>query len=62
MQLSQGAVRYAVDVRAIGYVPQEAWIQNATFRENILFGSPLDPERYRQVIDACALAEDVSIP
>ena len=27
----------------IAYAPQEPWIQNATVRDNILFGRPMDP-------------------
>ncbi|KAG8914833.1 hypothetical protein FRC00_010528 [Tulasnella sp. 408] len=30
----------------VAYAAQEAWIQNATVKENILFGSPYDEERY----------------
>jgi ABC-type multidrug transport system fused ATPase/permease subunit len=28
------------------YVPQSAWIQNATLRENIVFGQEDDEEKY----------------
>jgi len=34
----------------IGYVPQQAWIINATLRENILFGNPFDEGRYSTVV------------
>lgn len=37
------------------------WIQNATVRDNIIFGSPYDKERYRRVIDACSLDSDLEI-
>lgn len=37
------------------------WIQNATVRENILFGKPFDAQRYRQVLFACALEDDMAI-
>ncbi|KAH9499738.1 Canalicular multispecific organic anion transporter 1 [Bulinus truncatus] len=43
------------------YVPQEAWIQNATLRDNILFGSDLQRRRYDKVIEACALKTDLEI-
>ncbi|XP_012942497.1 multidrug resistance-associated protein 1 [Aplysia californica] len=46
---------------SIAYVPQEAWIQNATVRDNILFGSPLNYRRYDEVIEACALKSDLEI-
>lgn len=45
----------------IAYVPQQAWIQNATLMDNILFGKPFDKERYHKVINACALKSDFEI-
>lgn len=42
----------------VAYVAQTPWLQNASIRDNILFGSALDPRRYRKVITACALLED----
>jgi len=45
----------------VAYVSQQAWIQNATLRENILFSRPLDSARYERVIDACALRPDLEI-
>jgi len=41
------------------YVPQNAQILNTTVRENILFGMEYDEERYNQVIEACALQDDL---
>ena len=43
----------------VSYVPQSAWLFSGTFRENILFGEPYDKQKYAEVIDACALREDV---
>ncbi|XP_032595401.1 multidrug resistance-associated protein 1 isoform X20 [Drosophila grimshawi] len=48
-------------VGTMAYVPQQAWIQNATVRDNILFGKPYDRKRYNRVIDACALRTDIEI-
>lgn len=48
-------------VGSVAYVPQQAWIQNATFRDNILFGKPYDRKLYNRVIDACALRADIDI-
>ncbi|KAJ3114495.1 hypothetical protein HDU96_002009 [Phlyctochytrium bullatum] len=45
----------------IAYVPQVAWLMNASIRDNILFGSPLDEARYRNVIRACALERDLEV-
>ena len=37
------------------------WIQNATVRENILFGRQYDPVKYNQVLYACALEDDLTV-
>lgn len=51
-----------VNIRGtIAYVPQQAWIQNATLRDNILFGKALDGKLYNSVIDACALKPDLDM-
>ncbi|XP_076266254.1 multidrug resistance-associated protein 1-like isoform X1 [Rhynchophorus ferrugineus] len=42
----------------IAYVSQQAWIQNATLRDNILFGKTYDKKVYDKVIEACALKPD----
>ena len=44
----------------IGYVPQVAWVFSGTLRENVLFGESFDRKRYAQVIEACALTEDIN--
>ncbi|XP_055346894.1 uncharacterized protein LOC129594288 [Paramacrobiotus metropolitanus] len=45
----------------IAYVTQQAWIQNMTLRDNILFGKPFDERRYHKVIEACALQPDLAM-
>ncbi|XP_028263925.1 canalicular multispecific organic anion transporter 2 isoform X3 [Parambassis ranga] len=51
-----------VSVRgSVAYVPQQAWIQNATLRDNILFGKPYNEQKYRSVMDACALTPDLQV-
>ncbi|PVD27422.1 hypothetical protein C0Q70_12580 [Pomacea canaliculata] len=47
----------------VAYVSQQAWIQNSSFRDGILFGSSFNRKRYRNVIQACALQADLdSLP
>ena len=46
---------------SIAYVPQQAWIQNATLKDNILFGRTFDKQRYDQVVAACALTQDLAM-
>ena len=43
------------------FCPQYAWIQNATVKENILFGKEYDRHWYQQVIEACALQPDLDM-
>ncbi|XP_072313056.1 ATP-binding cassette sub-family C member 3 isoform X2 [Eucyclogobius newberryi] len=51
-----------VSVRgSVAYVPQQAWIQNATLRDNILFGKPFQEPKYRCVLEACALTPDLDV-
>lgn len=45
----------------IAYVPQQAWIQNSSLKNNILFGKTLDSKSYNKVLDACALKPDLAI-
>ncbi|KAG0671988.1 ATP-binding cassette transporter yor1 [Maudiozyma exigua] len=37
------------------------WIQNATVRNNILFGSPFNKERYEKILKVCSLEDDLKI-
>lgn len=46
---------------SLAFVPQQAWIQNATLKDNILFGSPHEDRRFEEVIQACALAPDLEL-
>ncbi|XP_040938571.1 ABC transporter C family member 12 isoform X2 [Gossypium hirsutum] len=45
----------------VAYVPQVSWIFNATVRDNILFGSSFQLERYWKTIDVTALQQDLHI-
>lgn len=46
---------------AIAYVSQIPWIENATLRDNILFGLPYDDVRYKKVLSASALEKDLEM-
>jgi ABC-type multidrug transport system fused ATPase/permease subunit len=39
----------------LAFVQQTPWIQSMTIRENILYGLPLDKERYVDTIRICEL-------
>lgn len=45
----------------VAYAAQSPWILNATVRENILFGKPMDEDRYNRVITACQLEHDLTL-
>uniref|UniRef100_A0AAY4CD59 ATP-binding cassette, sub-family C (CFTR/MRP), member 8b n=1 Tax=Denticeps clupeoides TaxID=299321 RepID=A0AAY4CD59_9TELE len=48
---------------AVAYASQRPWLLNATLEENIMFDTPPNQSRYREVIDACSLAPDIeSLP
>ncbi|KAL4247270.1 ATP-binding cassette transporter C [Abortiporus biennis] len=45
----------------IAYHAQESWVLNETIKNNILFGSPYDEERYNAVIEQCGLKRDLTL-
>jgi ABC-type multidrug transport system fused ATPase/permease subunit len=45
----------------VAYVPQQAWLQNASIKDNIVFSSPWNAERYAAVLEACSLLTDLEI-
>lgn len=47
--------------KGFGLATQEPWIQCATIRDNILFGKTFDAQLYREVLEACALNDDLSV-
>ncbi|KXH66664.1 hypothetical protein CSAL01_09388 [Colletotrichum salicis] len=58
-----GNVVFSVNHRRVGYCDQSPFLYNSTIKANILGHSGLDPERYRQVIDATMLSTDfASLP
>ncbi|CAF1391483.1 unnamed protein product, partial [Didymodactylos carnosus] len=42
-------------------VPQQAWILNGTFQNNILFGKDMNQQQYDRIIEACALGPDLEM-
>ncbi|KAF9516655.1 hypothetical protein BS47DRAFT_1371638 [Hydnum rufescens UP504] len=45
----------------VAYSAQEPWILNETIKENILFGQPLEVDRYKKVLYQCALDRDLGL-
>jgi ATP-binding cassette subfamily C (CFTR/MRP) protein 1 len=46
---------------SVAYVAQQPWLMNATIQGNVLFGKPLDKDRYAAVMTACALDQDMAV-
>jgi ABC-type multidrug transport system fused ATPase/permease subunit len=45
---------------SIAYVSQVPWLQNVSIKDNILFGLPMIPARYKETLSCCALDKDIS--
>ncbi|KAF9210521.1 Canalicular multispecific organic anion transporter 2 [Podila verticillata] len=45
----------------MAYVAQQAWIINATLKENILFGNAFDQAKYDHIVMACGLLPDIDM-
>ncbi|KAK3126422.1 hypothetical protein QOZ80_7AG0556360 [Eleusine coracana subsp. coracana] len=45
----------------IAFVSQSPWIQSGTIEENVLFGTKMNRERYKKVLEACSFKKDLDI-
>jgi ABC-type uncharacterized transport system fused permease/ATPase subunit len=61
MSLHNGRVSIPKSNHQTAYCAQYPFLEHATIRENIIFGSPLgyDESRYKKVVEACALVMDL---
>ena len=50
----------AAEGHPVAFVSQTPWLQNATVKDNIIFGNPFDKERYEKVLAVCALQPDLA--
>jgi hypothetical protein len=46
---------------SIAYVSQTAWIQNASIKDNILFGRLYEQEKYEFAVRVSALKKDLAL-
>ncbi|KAJ8331738.1 hypothetical protein QVD99_001987 [Batrachochytrium dendrobatidis] len=58
MKQLSGTIQFSA---RLGYASQQAWIQNANIKDNILFGQPYDEKRYIDTVRACSLERDLKI-
>lgn len=58
MRRTAGSVKCGARV---AYCPQYAWIQNESVKENIVFGCEFDEPWYQEVVEACALQQDLDM-
>lgn len=58
MKQTRGLVTFG---GSVSLVTQQPWIQNASVKDNVLFGQSLDENRLERVIHACALSRDLEI-
>jgi len=45
----------------VAYIPQKAWILNDTIKNNIIFKSPFNSEKYQTVVRICQLMPDFEL-
>ncbi|KAI5957926.1 hypothetical protein CANMA_004358 [Candida margitis] len=57
MKRTSGSVNVNGSLLLCGY----PWVQNSTVKDNIIFGSEFDEEKYKKVIYACSLEADLEL-
>uniref|UniRef100_A0A8C3PNZ8 Cystic fibrosis transmembrane conductance regulator n=1 Tax=Calidris pygmaea TaxID=425635 RepID=A0A8C3PNZ8_9CHAR len=57
LEPSQGKIKHS---GRISFSPQVSWIMPGTIKENIVFGVSYDEYRYKSVVKACQLEEEIS--
>ena len=54
LEIQQGNV----DLKgSVFYVTQEPWIFTSSIKQNILFGKPYDPQKFKEIVDVCCLKQ-----
>ncbi|KAL6034547.1 hypothetical protein STEG23_034985, partial [Scotinomys teguina] len=57
LEASEGKIKHS---GRISFCSQFSWIMPGTIKENIIFGISYDEYRYKSIIEACQLQEDIS--
>ncbi|OCB92268.1 ABC protein [Sanghuangporus baumii] len=58
MRRVEGQVKFG---GRVGYCSQTAWIQNASLRDNVLFGQEFDSDKYWDVVERASLLADLAV-
>ena len=61
MEREGGQIRVGGLEEGFAYASQEPWVQQASLRDNVLFGRQHRPETYSAVLEGCALTEDLKV-
>ncbi|XP_022080483.1 ATP-binding cassette sub-family C member 9-like [Acanthaster planci] len=61
MKTLSGEVIWNSEKHSIAYASQKAWLVNASMKDNVIFGTPIDEQRYNRVIDVCGLRQDIDM-
>ncbi|RDB18199.1 ATP-dependent bile acid permease [Hypsizygus marmoreus] len=48
-------------MHSISYAAQSPWLRHQSIKDNVLFGYPYDEQRYKDVIECCALGPDLEM-
>ena len=55
------AENWIVYSKLVAYVPQSAWLQSNSIKNNITFGLPFRADRYAATLEACSLVNDLHV-
>ena len=58
---NQGSFYHLPREGGVSYAAQESWLLSETLKDNILFAEPYEEERYKAVLEACALEADLEL-
>ncbi|CAG9765420.1 unnamed protein product [Ceutorhynchus assimilis] len=61
LSINTGTISISQVDSGFGYVTQQPWLQRGTLKDNVLFGKSYDESKYRSVMFACGLMEDINV-